>query len=274
MRRIGNDVKDKSLREGDLVFLSFASCHGETCHPCNNGRHGFCGQMTELNFGGARGLSAADSPISFPGGKGPLRGQFFGQSSMAKLAIVSERSVVKAAPASGVTIEDMAVLAPLGCGYLTGAGTVFNVLQPKPTSKFVVFGMGAVGLAALLAARSQGVENVIAVDIVDAKLELAKSLGASLTLNTKNIPDLTAHLLELFPGGIQCVLDTTGVNALLQAGIDCLGHEGTLAIVGVARPEQKLTINPLSLMMGCKRVVGAIEGCADPAQVSLFWIIR
>ncbi|KAJ6099584.1 hypothetical protein N7467_001119 [Penicillium canescens] len=267
VRRVGSNVKDKSLREGDLVFLSFASCHGETCNPCNDGRNGFCDQVTILNFGGARGPNAADSPISFPGGKGPLRGQFFGQSSMSKLAIVAENSVVKAAPGSGVTIEDMAVLAPLGCGYLTGAGTVFNVLKPKPNSRFVVLGMGAVGLAALLAARSQGVENVIAVDIVDAKLELAKSLGASHTLNTKNIPDLAAHLLELFPGGVQCVLDTTGVTPLLQAGIDSLGHEGTLAIVGVARAGQKLNIDPLSFMMGCKKIVGAIEGCADPTQL-------
>jgi Zn-dependent alcohol dehydrogenase len=270
VRRVGSNVKDKSLREGDLVFLSFASCHGETCNPCNDGRNGFCDQVTILNFCGARGPNAADSPISFPGGKGPLRGQFFGQSSMSKLAIVTGNSVVKATPDSGVTIEDMAVLAPLGCGYLTGAGTVFNVLKPNPKSRFVVLGMGAVGLAALLAARSQGVENIIAVDIVDAKLELAKSLGASHTLNTKNIPDLAAHLLELFPEGVQCVLDTTGVTPLLQAGIDSLGHEGTLAIVGVARAGQKLNIDPLSFMMGCKKIVGAIEGCADPAQVSLF----
>jgi Zn-dependent alcohol dehydrogenase len=66
------------------------------------------------------------------------------------------------------------------------------------------------------------------------------------------------------------VLDTTGVTPLLQAGIDSLGHEGTLAIVGVARAGQKLNIDPLSFMMGCKKIVGAIEGCADPAQVSLF----
>ncbi|KAJ5770000.1 uncharacterized protein N7511_002051 [Penicillium nucicola] len=262
VRRVGSQVKDKSLREGDLVFLSFTSCHGETCNPCNDGRNGFCDQMTILNFAGVRGPNAADSPIAFPGGKGPLRGQFFGQSSMSKLAIVAERSVVKAP-----LVPDMAVLAPLGCGYLTGAGTVFNVLKPRPKSEFVIFGMGAVGLAALLAAKSQGVENIIAVDIVDAKLELAKSLGASHTLNTKNISNLKDHLLELFPQGVQCVLDTTGVIALLQAGIDSLGHEGTLAIVGVARPGSNLNIDPLSFMMGCKKIVGAIEGSADPAQL-------
>ncbi|KAK4865163.1 hypothetical protein LT330_001786 [Penicillium expansum] len=267
VRRVGSGVKDKSLQEGDLVFLSFSSCHEETCNPCSKGRNGFCGQMTPINFAGARGLTAAESPISFPGGKGPIRGQFFGQSSMSKLAVVDERSVVKSPSRSGITVEDMAVLAPLGCGYLTGAGTVFNVLKPTPTSRFAVLGMGAVGLAAMLAARSQGVETIIAVDIVDAKLELAKSLGASHTLNTKSVSDLAQGLLDIFPDGVDCILDTTGVVPLLEAAVKALGHEGTLAIVGVARAGSSLNIDPLALMMACKRVVGVIEGCANPAVI-------
>lgn len=269
VRRVGSGVKDKSLQEGDLVFLSFSSCHEESCRPCSKGRNGFCGQVTPINFAGARGLSAAESPISFPGGKGPIRGQFFGQSSMSKLAVVDERSVVKSPSASGLTVEDMAVLAPLGCGYLTGAGTVFNVLKPTPTSRFAVLGMGAVGVAAMLAARSQGVETVIAVDIVDEKLEVAKSLGASHTLNTRDVSDLAQGLLDIFPDGVDCILDTTGVVPLLEAAVKALGHEGTLAIVGVARAGSSLNIDPLELMMACKRVVGVIEGCANPAVVSL-----
>ncbi|CAG8906256.1 unnamed protein product [Penicillium egyptiacum] len=267
VRRVGSDVKDKSLREGDLVFLSFSSCHKESCSPCNEGRNGFCGQVTPINFAGARGLSAAESPISFPAGKGPIRGQFFGQSSMSKLAVVDEWSVVKSPPGSGVTVEDMAVLAPLGCGYLTGAGTVFNILKPTPKSRFAVLGMGAVGVAAMLAARSQGVETVIAVDIVDAKLELAKSLGASHTLNMRSVSDLTQGLLDIFPDGMDCILDTTGVVPLLEAAVKALGHEGTLAIVGVARAGSSLNIDPLALMMACQRVVGVIEGCANPAEI-------
>ncbi|EKV07278.1 Polyketide synthase, enoylreductase [Penicillium digitatum] len=241
IRRVGSGVKDKSLQDGDLVFLGFSSCHKQTCSPCSNGRNGFCDQVIPINFAGARGLSAAESPISFPGGKGPIRGQFFGQSSMSKLAVVDERSVVKSPPESGITVEDMAVLAPLGCGYLTGAGTVFNVLKPTPTSRFAVLGMGAVGMAAMLAARSQGVETIIAVDIVDAKLELAKSLGASHTLNTK-IP-------------------------LLEAAVKALGHQGILAMVGLPRAGSSLNIDPVALVMACKRVVGVIEGCANPAVI-------
>jgi Zn-dependent alcohol dehydrogenase len=74
--------------------------------------------------------------------------------------------------------------------------------------------------------------------------------------------------LDIFPDGVDCILDTTGVVPLLEAAVKALGHEGTLAIVGVARAGSSLNIDPLALMMGCKRVVGVIEGCANPAVVS------
>ncbi|KAJ5190446.1 Polyketide synthase enoylreductase [Penicillium cinerascens] len=262
VRRVGSAVKDKSLKEGDQVFLSFASC--DSCSPCKDGHKGFCRDFTAINFGGVRGLSAADSPISTPGGQ-PIRGQFFGQSSMSKLAIVNEASVVKSG--SAVSDADFAALAPLGCGYLTGAGTVLNVLKPKSNSRFVVLGVGAVGLAAMMAARALGVETVVAVDIVDAKLELATSLGATHTLNTKRITDLAAGLKEMFSDGVDYILDTTGVVPLLQSAISALAHAGTLVFVGVPPPTGSLTINPLEIMLGCKRLIGAVEGSSEPAKL-------
>lgn len=267
VRRVGSNVTDKSLQEGDLVFLSFISCHGDTCRPCSEGRNGFCDQITPINFAGARGLHA-ESPISLPGRKAQVRGQFFGQSSMSKLAVVDERSIVRPPPGSGIRVEDMAVLAPLGCGYLTGAGTVFNVLKPNTGSKLVILGMGAVGFAALLAARSQGVETIVAVDLVNMKLELAKSLGASHVLNTKGVSDIADKLLGMSPGGFDCVLDTTGVVPLLEAGVNILGREGILAIVGVAPPNSSMKIDPLKLMIGCQRIVGVMDGFCNPVEVS------
>ncbi|RMJ26962.1 alcohol dehydrogenase [Aspergillus sp. HF37] len=261
VRRVGSDLAaTKSLEPGDNVLLSFSSC--ESCTACRQGRNGACPRMTEINFGGARGLDPAVSPISTVAGK-PVRGQFFGQSSLSKLAIVSGRSVVKcdADPA------DLPFLAPLGCGYLTGAGSVFNVLRPGKESTFVVLGIGAVGLAALLAAKAEGVETVVAVDIVDEKLELARSLGASHTINTKLVTHLESGLRTLFPNGVDRVLDTTGVRALQQSSLNSLGHEGALAFVGVSRPGNTIEIDPFKIMMNCNRVIGMIEGDANPAQV-------
>ncbi|KAJ5086811.1 Polyketide synthase enoylreductase [Penicillium alfredii] len=266
VRRIGTRVQDKTLREGDIVFLSFTSCYRDACTACHEGRTGFCRNFTEINFGGARGLSAADSPISLSGGdQRAVRAQFFGQSSLSKLAVVAETSIVKCPSESGITVADLEHLAPLGCGYLTGAGTVLNVLKTKPKTRFVVLGMGAVGLAAMLTARAQGVETIVAVDIVDAKLELAASLGASHTLNTKQQPDLVKGLRGLFSEGVDHILDTTGVIPLLEASVQALGHEGTLAIVGIAPVGSSLNINPRDILVSCKRILGVIEGNSNPA---------
>lgn len=219
--------------------------------------------MMELNFSGARGLDPSTSAISLPDGT-PVRGQFFGQSSLSKLAVVSERSVVR----HDGSLDDLPFLAPLGCGYLTGAGSVFNVLRPKKESKFVVLGMGAVGLAALFAAKAEGVETIIAVDIVEEKLELSKSLGATHAINTKLVPDLESALRKLFPDGVDRVLDTTGVRAVQQSSVNSLGHEGVLVIVGVSRPGNTIEIDPARFMVNCNRVIGVIEGETNPAQVS------
>ena len=262
VRRVGLDVKDKSLKEGDIVLLSFSTCQRDDCYPCKEGRNGACSGMTEINFGGARGMDPSTSPIRLPDGT-PVRGQFFGQSSMSKLAIVSQGSVVKC----DVTLDDLPCLAPLGCGYLTGAGTVMNVMKPRTASRVVILGMGAVGLTALLAAKASKVSTIIAVDIVNQKLELAKSLGATHTVNPKDVTGLESGLRAFFPDGVDQVLDTTGIQVMQQSGLESLRHEGILVIVGVSRPGNKIEIDPLSLMIDCKRVIGVIEGASNPAQV-------
>lgn len=267
IRRLGSGVVNKSLCVGDEVLLSFITCC--KCQPCKGGRLGACTRFTEINFTGGRGPSVSESPISFPNGD-PIRGQFFGQSSMAKLAIVSEASVMKIAPEFHLTQTDIASLTSLGCGYLTGAGTVMNVLKPHSTSRFMILGMGAVGLSALMAAKAIGVENILAVDLFDSKLELATTLGASHTLNAKETKDLAQAVHKIFPEGVDQVLDTTGVASVMQASIKALGHGGILAIVGAAPADAALTISPLDFLMNCKRVVGAVEGAADPAVVSCF----
>ncbi|KKY21331.1 putative alcohol dehydrogenase [Phaeomoniella chlamydospora] len=148
-------------------------------------------------------------------------------SSLSKLAVVAEASVVKIA----VQHADLRFLAPLSCGYLTGAGTILNILRPQTVSKLAVVGMGAVGLAAMLAAKALGVRDIVAVDIVDEKLQLASDLGASHTVNTKAVPDLNSGIRAIFPDGVDQIVDTTGVATLLQASIKALAHEGTLALL-------------------------------------------
>ncbi|VUC22994.1 unnamed protein product [Clonostachys rosea] len=261
VQRVGSNMSDQSLKQGDTVVLSFHTCR--QCRGCLEERYGSCSQMTETNFinTGRKGLRAS-SPISLPDGT-PVHGQFFGQSSLSKLAIVSENSVVKISAKP----QDLSYLPPLACGYLTGAGTVLNVLQPRRDSKLVVLGMGAVGLAAMLAAKALGVEHLVAVDLVDEKLQLASSLGATHTINTSTAQDLDSVVRGKFPDGVDYIIDTTGAAKLLQASVEALSHEGTLALVGVPPPTATFHVNALDLLLSCKRIVGVIEGFSNPKKL-------
>ncbi|KAI8724233.1 PKS-ER domain-containing protein [Fusarium sp. LHS14.1] len=261
VRDVGSSVSDRSLKQGDTVVLSFHTCRN--CRGCLGGRYGSCSQMTETNFvnPGRKGPGAT-SPISLPDGT-PVFGQFFGQSSLGKMAVVCGNSVVKISAKP----QDLAFLAPLACGYLTGAGTVLNVLQPRNDSKVAVLGMGAVGLAAMLAAKAVGVEHIVAVDLVDEKLQLAKSLGATHIIDTSNGLDLNTTIREKFPNGVDYIIDTTGVAKLLQASVEALSHEGTLALVGVPPPTATIQVNALDLLLSCKHIVGVIEGFYNPQKL-------
>ena len=178
IREVGSSTKNKHLAPGDVVLLSFHTC-GQ-CSACAEGQLGGCPHMTAVNFvNTARSGDNAKSPISLTDGSS-VHGQFFGQSSMSNLAIVAEDSVVKI----DAQLDDLQFLAPFACGYLTGAGTVLNNLDPRQTDKIAVLGMGAVGLAGIAAAKAVGVETLIAVDLFDWKLEKAISLRTRLTQRT------------------------------------------------------------------------------------------
>ncbi|KAB5576173.1 chaperonin 10-like protein [Coniochaeta sp. 2T2.1] len=264
VRHVGSNVLDKALSKGAIVSLSFHSCG--TCSACKAGKCGGCPHMTETNFiNTARKTgNGAKSPISLPDGT-QVHGQFFGQSSLSKLAIVAESCVVRIPSARS---DDLPFLAPLSCGYLTGAGTILNVLQPSKSSTVVILGMGAVGLASLMAAVAIGVETVVAVDVLDSKLALSLALGAEHTINTKaKSTDLEAGIKEVCPGGADYIIDTTGVAALHGPAVKALAHAGTLAFVGVPPPTATLQIGTLDFLTSCKRLIGVIEGDANPREL-------
>ena len=259
---VGSSVANKSLAVNDTVCLSFHSC-GQ-CRSCKTDECGSCPEMTETNFlNTARSGAGSRSPISMLDGT-PVHGQFFGQSSLARMAVVTEDSVVQV----DARPEEMPFLAPLGCGYLTGAGTVMNVLQPHPESSIVVLGLGAVGLAVLMAAKALGLKKMVTVDLVDRKLKTASTLGASNMINTSIQSDLGAAIREILPTGADCIVDTTGSAALLEISVKSLAHCGTLALVGVPSPQATLNINALDLLLSCKRIIGVIEGRSNPKVVS------
>ncbi|MFJ8931487.1 NAD(P)-dependent alcohol dehydrogenase [Streptomyces sp. NPDC102364] len=214
-----------SVAVGDHVVLSAAYCGH--CRRCRAGQMAYCENLMAEDFGGRR----RDGSTSLSDGQTPISSHFFGQSAFSTYANVVETSVVKVS--STAPLEK---LAPLGCGLQTGAGAVLNELRPEPGTSLVVFGTGAVGSAAIMAARVAGCTTVIAVDLHDSRLELARELGATHTINSASV-DASKEIVEITHGsGVDYALDTTAVPAVLRQAADALAIRGTLALVGAAKP--------------------------------------
>jgi len=211
---------------GDHVVLSAAYCGH--CLECRAGRMAYCENLFAEDFGGRRtdgttALSAEDGSA--------VSSHFFGQSAFGTYANVVENSVVRVGPEA-----PLEVLAPLGCGMQTGAGSVLNELRPPAGSSIAVTGSGAVGLAAIMAARVAGCTTIVAIDLHDNRLELAKELGATHTINSGR-DDLAEALSTITGGkGVNYILDTTAVPGVLAKAAEALSIRGTLALVGAAAP--------------------------------------
>lgn len=203
------------------------------------------------------------TPARLADGKTTVRSQFFGQSSFARLSVVQDFSVVKCP-----VPEILPCYSPLGCGFQTGAGTVLKAAKPTKSSRVVIFGLGSVGIAALLAAVHLEVKQVIGVDIVDSRLELVKELGATDVVNSaKESGNLADRLRELTGGGVDVAIDCSGAPSALQAAVDCLGHGGQAISVGVPPPGVKIDIETQSFFMSHKSYRSVIEGEVTPAEV-------
>ncbi len=244
---VGSGVR--RLKAGDHVVLSFAHCGN--CGHCLIGHPTVCDTFNLLNFGGAMD----DGSRRLAQGEHDLA-TFFGQSSFATYAVVHQRNVVKVDPE-----VDIALLGPLGCGIQTGAGTVLNRLKPAFGSSIVVYGAGAVGLSAIMAARIVGCQHIIGVDMHDHRLELATELGATLVLNGRNV-DVVKEIREATGGGSHYAVETTGVPKVVKQSLNALRPLGICAIVGVT-PEVTLDIHN-DLMAEGKSMIGVIEGDAVP----------
>ena len=154
---------------------------------------------------------------------------------------------------------DVSLLGPLACGISTGAGAVLNALRPFAGSSVVVYGAGAVGLSAIMAARLTAATHIIAVDRVPSRLALATELGATETIDVSAGADPVAAVLEICGGPADFGMDCAGnVNVLRQAA-DSVGMRGTVALIGGAPAGASFSLDHMSTLWG-KKVVGILGG--------------
>lgn len=247
VEQIGRNVTTVAV--GDHVVMTYMYCG--LCAPCATGHPAHCANMGPLNFGGGR-MDGSSSACCHDGGE--LHDHFFGQSSFATHAIASELNVVKVP--KEVELE---LLGPLGCGIQTGAGAVLNAMKVHAGSSFAAFGTGAVGLAAIMAARVAGATKIIAVDVNPARLQLALELGATHTVNSRET-DPVAAIRELTGGGADFTLECSGRAAVLRQAIDSVGLLGTCGIVGATPEGTEASFNVNDVMIPGRRIMGIVQG--------------
>lgn len=226
VKEVGSKITD--LVPGDKVLLSYAHCGA--CEPCASGHPAYCYSFVPLNFGGKRSDGSSTLYIHKDGERQGTYSSFFGQSSFARHTVVHRSSLIKVS-----NNTDLALFSPLGCGLQTGAGAILNTLNVKVGKTVAIFGVGSVGMSAVLAAKMRGAKEIIAVDLQQTRLDLAAKLGATQTLLGDD-PELVSKIQKLSPpNGVHYAVDCSGIPAVVENMVDCLGTLGKAATVGAPK---------------------------------------
>jgi alcohol dehydrogenase len=240
-------------RAGDHVVLTFVPSCG-SCEPCTAGRAALCEPGAAANTAGT--LLAGTSRLT--GADGGLIHHHLGVSAFSDHVVVSERSSV-------VIDRDLPfdIASLFGCAVLTGVGAVLNAATITPGDHVVVFGLGGVGLAAVLGAVYAGA-RVIGVDVVPEKLTLAQQLGAADGFLAG--PDVVERVTATTRGGAHVVIETAGHAAVLAEAYAATRRGGTTVSVGLPHPSSELRIPALSLAAEERTLRGSYLGSSLPAR--------
>jgi aryl-alcohol dehydrogenase len=250
VQAVGNTVS--GLAPGDHVVISFPWC-GE-CANCRREMQSHCMQGFDLKMRGTR----ADGSTLMRQEGAPVYSAFFQQSSFASHVIASERHVVKVRRDAPLEL-----LGPFACSGQTGAGAVLNSMKPQAGDSFAVFGVGAVGLSGLMAAKIAGCDPIIAVDVHDERLALARELGATHTINHVGRSDVVADIRRITGHGVRFSLETSAQPAVFREAVEALMAAGTCVLLGSARSGTEVSFDMSFLQFG--RVVrGVIQGESHP----------
>ncbi len=249
VEKVGRSVN--SVKPGDKVVLSFNYCG--TCPSCHKGHQAYCPSLFPLNFLGRR----LDGSTPIRRNDEELNACFFGQSSFATYSIATENNCVKVADDAPIEL-----LGPLGCGIQTGAGTILNALRPPPGSSIAIFGVGSVGLSALMAAKASGCLKIIAVDRNPSRLEVARELGATDVIDA-SVTNAQEAIIAMTGGGADFAIDTTAIPQVLRSAVDSTHTMGETAVVGGAALGTEFSLDMNTMLFG-RKLRGVVEGSSTP----------
>jgi len=241
------------LNPGDHVVMVFRPMCG-VCDSCQVGRPALCGPGGESNatgtlLGGYRRLKGAG---------GSAMNHHLGCSAFAHYSVASRRSMVKVD--SSLPFDEAALF---GCAVMTGAGAVLNTARCEAGAHIAVVGLGGVGFSSLLAGRAIGARSLIAIDMLDAKLEMAKSLGATACLRADSA-DIVAQVKAA--GGVDYAFEMAGSVAALELAYRITRRGGTTVTAGLPHPDKRWELQAVSLIAEERTVKGSYVGSCVPSR--------
>jgi len=243
---------------GDHVVFSWVPICGR-CHYCTTGRGALCQPGGEANIAGTL-LNGARRFTDTRSEPPQICHHHLGVSGFSQFTVAAQESLVK--------IDDalpLNVAALFGCAVMTGVGAVLNTARVEAGSSVAIFGMGGVGLSAVMGARAAGTYPIIAVDRVPEKLALAREFGATHTINAAD-DDPVAAIKEIGGGGADYAFESVGnANVLIQA-YDSTGRGGTTVTVGLPAPDKMFTVPALGIVAEERTIKGSYMGSCIPRR--------
>ncbi|MGE0202064.1 MAG: zinc-dependent alcohol dehydrogenase family protein [Hyphomicrobiaceae bacterium] len=249
---LGAGVKD--LQAGDRVILVFVPSCG-ACLPCMEGRPALCEPGARSN--GAGTLLSGSTRLS-QGGK-PVH-HHVGVSAFAEYAVVARGSLVKIE--DSLSYEEAALF---GCAVVTGAGAVINTGKVQPGQSVAIVGLGGVGLMSMLAAKVSGARQIIAVDTLDDKLQLARQLGATHTVNAREATAVE-QVRDLSGGGVDFAFELASSVKALELAYKVTKRGGTTVTASLPHPDHRFELPATHLVAEERCIKGSYVGSCVPAR--------
>jgi alcohol dehydrogenase len=252
VEELGAGVHD--LKVGDHVVLVFVPSCGH-CMPCAEGRPALCEPGAAANgagtlLHGVRRLKRNGQPVN----------HHLGCSAFATHATISRNSAIKIDPALPLTEAAL-----FGCAVLTGVGAVVNTAQVRAGSSVAVVGLGGVGLASVLGAAAAGARQVIAADLSDEKLALAKTLGATHVFNA-GAADVVEQIREASHGGVDFAIEMAGSTRAFDLAYKITRRGGTTVTAGLPPPTATWPMPPVNLVAEERTIKGSYIGTCVPLR--------
>ena len=252
VEELGAGVGD--LKKGDHVVMVFVPSCGH-CLPCAEGRPALCEPGGAANvagtlLSGARRLKRGATPLN----------HHMGVSAFAQYATVSRRSLVKIEP--DLPLDEAALF---GCAVLTGVGAVLNTARVTPGSTVAVIGLGGVGLASVLGAILAGAHRIVAIDLADDKLALAKNLGATDTFNAAS-PDCAEQVRAATEGGVEFAFELAGSVKAMELAYKITKRGGTTVTAGLPPTTATFPVPQANLVGEERTIKGSYIGTSVPVR--------